>query len=167
MNKNLIFDFSIDKTNKTITVVREFDAEVTLVWDAFTKKELLDQWWAPKPWQAKTKTLDFRAGGKWFYAMVGPMGDKNWALTEYTAIKPFKKFVGLDSFTDAEGKVNDHMPQSKREIKFTDMGRQTEVEIKTSYDELADLDLIINMGFKQGITAAMENLDELLTGLQK
>jgi len=167
MNKHLIFDFLVDKTNKTIVVNREFDAEVDLVWNAFTEKELLDQWWAPKPWKAKTKTMDFREGGKWFYAMVGPMGDKNWAVTNYIVIKPEKKYVGLDAFTDAEGKVNKNMPQSKREIKFTDKGPHTLVEIKTTYDDVRDLDIIIKMGFREGITAALENLDDLLPKLKE
>ena len=167
MNKHLIFDFLVDKTNKTIIINREFDAEVDLVWDAFTDSTLLDQWWAPKPWKAKTKTMDFREGGKWIYAMVGPMGDKNWATTNYIVIKSEKKIAGLDAFTDADGKINKHMPQSKREIKFTDKGQHTLVEIKTIYDDVADLDTIIKMGFREGITAALENLDELLIELKK
>ena len=167
MNKHLIFDFLVDKTNKTITINREFDAEVDLVWDAFTDSDLLDKWWAPKPWKAQTKKMDFREGGKWVYAMVGPMGDKNWSTTNYIVIKPEKKFIGLDAFTDEEGTVNKHMPQSKREIKFTDKGQHTLVEIKTIYDDVTGLDLIINMGFREGITAALENLDELLLELKK
>jgi len=167
MNKHLTIDFLVDKTNKTITVIREFDAEVDVVWDAFTNKELLDKWWAPKPWKAQTKTMDFREGGKWVYAMVGPMGDKNWTTTNYLVIKPEKKFVGLNAFTDAEGKVSKHMPQSKREIKFTDKGKQTVVEFKDTYDDVADIDTIIKMGFKDGITAACENLDALLHELEE
>ena len=60
MSKNLAFDFSVNKENKTITVKREFAASLPLVWDAYTKSEILDQWWAPKPWKAKTKTMNER-----------------------------------------------------------------------------------------------------------
>jgi uncharacterized protein YndB with AHSA1/START domain len=49
MKDNLLFDFIVDKTTKTVIVSREFAAELPLVWDAYTKPELLDQWWAPKP----------------------------------------------------------------------------------------------------------------------
>ena len=48
MKNNLLFDFIVDKTTKTVIVNREFAAELPLVWDAFTKQEILDQWWAPK-----------------------------------------------------------------------------------------------------------------------
>ena len=50
MNPNLFFDFTVDKSEKSVYITREFNAELSLVWDAFTKPELLDQWVAPKPW---------------------------------------------------------------------------------------------------------------------
>lgn len=49
MKNNLLFDFTADKTAKTVFITREFDAELSLVWDAFTKQEILDQWSAPAP----------------------------------------------------------------------------------------------------------------------
>jgi uncharacterized protein YndB with AHSA1/START domain len=167
MNANLAFDFSVDKENKTITVKREFDAAVALVWDAYTKSELLDQWWAPKPWKARTKTMDFREGGSWHYAMVGPEGEEHWALANYQKIQPQKTFTGLDAFADAEGKVNKEMPQSKWEVTFVDKGQKTLVQIHISYDDLAQLEATIQMGFKEGLAMAMEGLDELLPSLKK
>ena len=74
MNNTLLFDFTVDKAAKTVFVTREFDAELSLVWDAFTKQEILDQWTAPAPYVAKTKYMNFEVGGKRFYAMVGPDG---------------------------------------------------------------------------------------------
>ena len=46
MKDNLLFDFTVDKPTKTVFVNREFSASLSLVWDAFTKQENLDQWWA-------------------------------------------------------------------------------------------------------------------------
>jgi uncharacterized protein YndB with AHSA1/START domain len=167
MSKNLAFDFSVDKKNNTITVKREFAAELPLVWDAYTKSEILDQWWAPKPWKARTKSMDFREGGQWHYAMVGPAGEEHWALANYESIQFQKKFTGLDAFADANGKVNKDMPQSKWEVTFTDQGEQTLVEFHISYDDLAQLEATIEMGFKEGLALAMEGLDELLPSLKK
>ena len=53
MKNNLQFDFTVDKSTKSVFITKEFSAELSLVWDAFTKQEILDQWWAPKPWQSK------------------------------------------------------------------------------------------------------------------
>jgi uncharacterized protein YndB with AHSA1/START domain len=167
MTRNLAFDFSVDKENHTITVKREFDAALPLVWDAYTKSEILDQWWAPKPWKAKTKKMDFREGGQWIYAMVGPNGEEHWAVAEYKSIKPKTKFTGLDAFADKDGNINKDMPQSIWEVTFTDKGQITLVQSHISYADLAQLEATIQMGFKEGLTMAMEGLDELLPSLKK
>ena len=172
MNINLAFDFSVDKENKTITVKREFAAEISLVWDAYTKSEILDQWWAPKPWKARTKSMDFREGGHWHYAMVGPAGEEHWAWADYQTIQSRlisgqKKFTGLDAFADAEGNVSKDLPQSKWDVTFMDKGQVTLVVYQISYDDLAQLEATIQMGFKEGLTMAMEGLDKLLPFLKK
>lgn len=165
MSHNLSFDFSVDKENNTITVKREFAARLPLVWDAYTKAEILDQWWAPKPWKARTKEMDFRDSGHWLYAMVGPNGEEHWALANYSNIKNQKSFTGLDAFADAEGNVNNDMPKSQWAVTFTDKGENTLVQLFISYDDLAQLEATIEMGFKDGLRIAMEGLDELLPAL--
>jgi uncharacterized protein YndB with AHSA1/START domain len=85
---NLLFDFTVDKTNNTILVNREFATDLSLVWDAFTKQEILDQWWAPLPWISKTKHMDFKVGGRRFYAMVSPEGQEHWSVQDFTSISP-------------------------------------------------------------------------------
>lgn len=167
MSTNLAFDFSVNKQNNTITVKREFAAALPLVWDAYTKSEILDQWWAPKPWKARTKTIDFKEGGYWLYAMVGPEGQEHWSRADYKNIQFQKKFTGLDAFADADGNLNNDLPQSKWEVTFTDKGQVTLVEFHISYADLAQLEETIQMGFKEGFTMAMEGLDELLPSLQK
>jgi uncharacterized protein YndB with AHSA1/START domain len=167
MKANLAFDFTVNKENNTINVKREFAADVALVWDAYTKAEILDQWWAPKPWKAKTKRMDFREGGQWLYAMVGPNGEEHWSVANYKSITPQKKFTGLDGFTDSEGNLNKEMPQSKWDVSFSEKGDHTLVELMISYDDFAQLEATIQMGFKEGLGMAMENLDELLPNLKK
>ena len=57
-------DFIVDKETKTVSITAEFDAERDLVWDAYTKPELLDQWWAPKPGHREQRLWNSeRAGG--------------------------------------------------------------------------------------------------------
>jgi uncharacterized protein YndB with AHSA1/START domain len=166
MKAALFFDFVVDKENKTILVKREFAANRDLVWDAYTKSDLLDQWWAPKPWKSETKKMDFREGGQWHYAMVGPEGEKHWAIAKYERIQPKTTFTVKDSFADAEGKINEEMPQSTWEVVFKDRDDRTLVENHLRYDTLEQLEATIQMGFKEGLTMAMENLDALLASKQ-
>lgn len=168
MKHNLAFDFSVDKENKTIEVRREFAAGQSLVWDAYTKPEILDQWWGPKPWNARTKTMDFKEGGKWLYAMIGPNGEEHWAIVNYTNVNPKNSFAGLDAFTDSNGNVNEGMPQSKWKVSFEDKGDElTGVTIHISYTDLNHLEETIKMGFKEGLSIGMDQLDELLPTLKK
>ena len=162
MAHNLTFDFSVNNESRTITIKREFAAKRDRVWDAYTKSEVLDQWWAPKPWKARTKTMDFRNGGTWLYAMVGPAGEEHWALLNYTVVSPKTQFSGKDAFADAQGTINKDMPQSKWDVTFADNGDNTLVQSVITFDDLAQLEATIKMGFKEGITMGMENLDELL-----
>ena len=162
MNNDLIFDFTVNKETNTVHVKKEFTAGLDLVWDAYTKSELLDQWWAPKPWMAKTKAMEFVEGGRRLYAMAGPEGEEHWALADFTSISPKTNFGFLDAFCDNEGNITDEMPRSEWELNFIDKGNYTLVDIVIKHQTLADLETIISMGFKEGFTSALNGLDELL-----
>ena len=162
MKRSLLMDFSVEKEISVVKVKREFAAPLEKVWSAWTDSELLDQWWAPKPWKAKTKSMNFSVGGFWLYAMVGPDGTESWARADYQAITPLKSFRGIDVFCDEEGTINAEFPKSIWSVSFTQSGDSTIVDIETKYEKVADLEMIIEMGFKEGFTAALENLDELL-----
>lgn len=162
MNSNLLFDFTVNKQNNTVNVTREFAAGLSLVWDAWTKPEILDQWWAPKPWKAVTKSMDFREGGTWLYYMESPEGEKHWCKNDYQKIDAQKSFSGLDAFCDENGTVNTDMPRTLWTNSFAQNTESTTVSIVAQYESLADLEKVISMGFKEGFTMAMENLDQYL-----
>ncbi len=166
MKPNLAFDFNVDKNNNTITIKREFAADLSLVWDAYTKPSILDQWWAPRPWKARTKRMDFTEGGEWLYAMVGPAGEEHWSIAQYGKIVPLKSFKGTDGFTDSDGNLNKELPVSHWEVTFIDKGQNTLVDYRITFADLAQLEAILQMGFKEGMTMAMEGLDELLPTLK-
>ncbi len=99
--------------------------------------------------------------------MIGPNGEEHWSLAEYTQVEFEKKYTGIDGFTDTEGKINIDMPQSKWVVNFTDKGDITLVEFMINYPDLIQLERTIQMGFKEGLSVAMEGLDELLASNKK
>ena len=163
MNPNLIFDFTVDKPAKTVHITREFNAELSLVWDAFTKPELLDQWVAPKPWSSKTKYMNFEVGGKRFYAMVSPEGLERWSIQEYTSISPKTNFKMYNSFADID--ENPELPGSEWEYNFSEQNGITKVTIRIYNESLERLERMIAMGFKEGFTMSIDNLEHLLETL--
>lgn len=167
MNSNLQFDFLTDKEKNTITVRREFLAGQQLVWDCYTKQELLDQWFAPKPLTTKTKSMDFSEGGHWHYAMIEPNGTEYWGWTSFLEINPIEYYTSTDAFSNEKGEINTELPQAKWLVSFSSKGENAVVETIVTYNSLADLEAVIQMGMKDGLTATLEKLDELLLTLKK
>jgi uncharacterized protein YndB with AHSA1/START domain len=163
MTNNLLFDFTVDKTTKTVLITREFAADLPLVWDAFTKAEILDQWWAPKPWASKTKFMDFKVGGRRFYAMVSPEGQERWSIQEFTSISPKTNFKMSNAFADTDG--NPELPGSDWDFNFSEENGTTKVTITIKNESLARMEKMIEMGFKEGFTMTLNSLEALLTTL--
>lgn len=165
MTNELLFDFIVDKAAKTVYITREFDADQSLVWDAFTKAELLDQWVAPKPFTSKTKYQDFKVGGKRFYAMVSPEGQERWLIQEYTSISPKTNFKMFNAFSDEN--ENPQLPGSEWDYTFSEENGKTTVRIVIYNESLARMEKMIEMGFTEGYKASLGNLENLLATLSK
>lgn len=166
MTAKLQFDFLVDRQSNTITVKREFAAKRQLVWDCYTRSELLDRWFAPRPLATRTKSMDFREGGHWHYAMIMPDGTEYWSRQDYVSIQPLERYTARDVFSDETGAVNPVLPQSQLDITFTEFGEHTLVQTIVTYASLADLEKVIEMGIRDGLTSTLERLDELLMTLK-
>jgi uncharacterized protein YndB with AHSA1/START domain len=166
MALDLRFEFVVDESSQTITVVREFNGSRQLVWDCHTKNELLDQWFAPRPLTTKTKHMDFREGGYWHYAMITPDGQKFWNRLDYKTIKPIDGYTAQDGFCDEAGSVNPEMPGSQWDVSFSDEKARTLVTTLVNYASVESLQAAIKMGLKDGMTSTLERLDDLLITLQ-
>src|SRR5664279_60026 len=160
----MLFDFTVDKTAKTVFITREFEAELSLVWDAFTKQEILDQWTAPAPWVSKTKYMNFEVGGKRFYAMVSPEGQERWSIQEYTSITPKTNFKMSNAFADKD--ENPELPGSEWDYNFNEQNGITKVSI-TIYNESFDRMEKLREGFQKGFTMTLNSLEKLLSILSK
>ena len=167
MKTTLQFDFIVDKEKNTLTVIKEFAADRQLVWDCHTKSELLDQWFAPRPFTAKTKSMSFKEGGHWIYAMIDTEGKEYWGRTDYQKINPIDSYTALDAFSNEKGEVNAELPRAKWHVTFKAQGENTLVQSVVSYKSLADLETVVNMGMEKGMSSTLERLDDLLVTLKK
>ena len=165
MKNDLLFDFTVDKPAKTVFITREFDADLSLVWDAFTKQEILDQWWAPKPYASKTKIMNFEVGGRRFYAMVSPEGQEHWSIQKFTSISPKTNFKFLNAFADEN--ENPQLPGSEWDLTFSEQKGTTKVSITIYNESLERMEKMIEMGFKEGFTMTLQSLEELLATLSR
>ena len=152
--------FTIDKSR--LTVRRTFTAPAELVWRCWTEAELLDKWWAPRPWKSETSYMDFREGGHRIYDMVGPEGQRHGARTNYASIAQHTHFTGSDAFLDENGNVVEDMPVATFVVNFIGKTGETEVVMITDYPSEEQLETVIKMGMREGLSLAFEHLDELL-----
>lgn len=156
------FEFRVNHENNTIVVERTFAGIRQQIWDCWTKPELLDRWWAPLPYVNQTISMNFAEGGTWFYAMQGPDGDRHFCKAMYQQIQPVSMYSYRDGFCTETGEDLSNMPSTSWEVTFTAEGDATRVSATLSFDSLEKLETIIKMGFKEGFTIGMDQLDQLL-----
>jgi uncharacterized protein YndB with AHSA1/START domain len=166
MAGNPLFDFSVDKENKTIHIKREFDANLELVWQAWTTSELLDKWCAPNPYKTETKTLDFREGGFWHYAIVSPDGKKHWSRYDYKKIEPQKSITELRAFSDENGRVSPDFPRTECTLIFSEVEGKTRVTMTEKYGSLEMFEKMATVSHKKGFSSHLKNLNEFLQTLK-
>lgn len=164
MEKTLQTVLTKNTADKKLHVTRSFHAPLETVWKAWTDSNILDQWWAPKPWKAVTKSMEFKPGGTWLYYMEGPEGERHYCRADYESIEPMKSYTGQDAFCDEQGNINPDFPQMHWHVRFTEDEGATLVNVELTFKEEKDLKQIIEMGFEQGFAMAHQNLDALLAG---
>ena len=164
MNNDLLFDFTVDKAAQKVFITREFDAGLDLVWDAFTKQEILDQWAAPAPMRSKTKYMNFEVGGRRFYAMISPDGQERWAVQEFTSITPKTNFKMYNAFADKD--ENRELPGSEWDYNFSEQNGITKVHITIFNESFERMEKLLE-GFTIGFKMILTNLEELLATLSQ
>ena len=156
-------EFIVNKETKTVSITKEFNATIDMVWEAYTKPEYLDQWWAPKPFASRTKVMDFREGGRRFYAMVSPGGQERWVIQKYTSISPKTNFKIFNAFADADEVPE--LPGSDWDLSFSEQNGKTKVSTTIYNESLERLEKQIELGFREGTIAQFTNLEDLLATL--
>lgn len=162
MIADLPLSITADLQTARLTIRRSFDAPKALVWDCYTKADLLDQWFAPEPLTARTKSMEFREGGYWHFAMIDPDGTEYWARFDYEAINPTDSYRARDAFSDETGAVNHDMPVSVWEVTFQETAPRTVVQIVATYESAEAMQSVRDMGMEAGMKSVFERLERLL-----
>lgn len=160
MESNIIFNKDFE--SNTVYVMKIYHADVSKVWNYFTKAELLDQWWAPKPWKCETKKQDFKEGGVWLYSMVGPESERHYAQVKYGEIMEHRSFDGTDTFCDENGNVNPDFPEAKWLFGFTGVEEGTKVTVNIHFSSTEAMKQLLEMGFEEGFKMGLNQLEEIL-----
>ena len=158
-----------DLEAKTLTIERTFDAPKEKLWRAYADKEWFEKWWGPDGWDTTAKEFDFRVGGRLHYGMKCVdenqgewFGQESWGVMEFESIDEPNKIIAKDLFSDADGKVNESMPESKFEIEFIDDSGQTRLVCRTIHATVEQLEQLVKMGMVEGFSSQLNKLEKLL-----
>lgn len=160
MESDIIFNKDFD--SNSVYIMKIFNADVSEMWNYFTQSELLDQWWAPKPWKCETKHQDFRKDGSWLYSMIGPEGEKHYAQVKYGEIMEHRSFDGVDNFCDENGQVNPDFPDTRWLFGFTGVEEGTKITVNIHFQSEQAMKQLLEIGFEDGFKRGLNQLEQIL-----
>ena len=88
--------------------------------------------------------------------------EKHYCVVQYKSIDDLKSFSYNDAFIGENGNVTNQLPSLYWINTFSEQGGETWVNIAIKHKNLADLGMILAMGLKEGFTAGLNNLEEVL-----
>jgi uncharacterized protein YndB with AHSA1/START domain len=146
-------------TDREIVMTRVFDAPRHLVWDAFTKPELLKRWFGPRGWSMVVCEMDLRVGGGFRFVLRSPDGKEMGMRGVYREIVPPERSVHMESFDDYPG-------ESQVTGAFVEQGGQTTLTATVLYPSQEVRDIVINSGMEHGAAESYDKLAELLASVE-
>src|SRR2546423_10783702 len=142
-------------TDREIVLTRVFDAPRRLVYDAFSKPELLRRWFGPRGWSLVVCEVDFRVGGGFRFVLRGPDGRDMGMRGVYRMIVPPERSVHTESFDDYPG-------ESLVTGVFVEQGGKTTLTATVLYPSQEVRDAVLQAGMEHGAAESYDKLAELL-----
>ena len=146
-------------TDREIVLTRVFDAQRTMVWDAFTKPELLKRWFGPRGWSLVVCEVDLKVGGGFRFVLRGPDGRDMGMRGVYREIVPPERSVHMESFDDfpGEAQVTAVFVEQAGKTTFTATVLSPSKEVR---------DAVIKSGMEHGAAESYDKLAELLASAE-
>jgi uncharacterized protein YndB with AHSA1/START domain len=154
-----------DLDQLSITVVADFAAPVTRLWDAYADPRQLERFWGPPTYPATFLRHDVAVGGRSVYRMIGPGGDRHYGCWEWTHVDAPHSFEVIDWFADESGAPNTDLPAARTTFAFEETATGSRLTTVARVDSLDQLEQLISMGVLEGTREAMSQIDAALADL--
>jgi len=145
-------------TEREIVMTRVFDAPRRLVFDAFSKPELLKRWFGPRGWSLAVCEVDLKVGGGFRFVLRGPDGKEMGMRGVYREIVPPERSVHMESFDDYPG-------ESQVTAVFVEENGKTTLTATVLYPSKEVRDIVIKSGMERGAAESYDKLAELLPSM--
>jgi uncharacterized protein YndB with AHSA1/START domain len=145
---------------RELVVTRTFDGPARIVFEAWTKPELLKRWWSPKSFGLTLLSCeaDVRVGGRYRLVFSHPAAPKPMEFFgRYLEVTPHSRLVWTNEEAGDSGQVTT--------VTFEERGGKTLLVMHDLYPSKEALDGAIASGSTGGMAETFEQLDELLAAL--
>jgi uncharacterized protein YndB with AHSA1/START domain len=157
-------DISVKKDTEslTMTIIAQFDAPTTRVWQVWQDPRQLERWWGPPTYPATVVGHDLTPGGSVRYFMTGPEGDTHHGWWRVSVVEAPRYLEFSDGFADADGNPSPEMPVTNTQVRLKEESGGTRMEVTTVFPTAQAMEQLIAMGMEEGMAAAMGQIDGLL-----
>ena len=145
------------KSDRELVVTRSFNGPACIVFEAWTKPELMKRWWAPESFGISFLSceMDVRTGGTYRFVFGHPASEQPMAFVgRYIEVTPFSRLVWTNEESD-NGAVTT--------VTFEEKGIETVVIMHDLYSTKVALDGAIASGSTSGCSEQFDQLDALLS----
>ena len=153
-------------TDEQILITREFDAPKHLVFEAWTRPDLVKRWWHAKRGEMTVAEIDLRVGGKWRYAMLTEDGIEVAFHGEYLQIVPNERIVSTETYEGVPEDVSEEDATTVNTATFTEADGRTTVTILVQAPSKESRDAIVESGMEDGLQDALDLLEETAVSLR-
>jgi len=154
-----------DLDQLTITIVADFAAPLTRLWDAYADPRQIERFWGPPTYPATFLRHDAAAGGRSVYKMTGPEGDEHYGCWEWTDVNAPASFDIIDWFADETGAPNTDLPPTRATFAFEATDTGSRLTTTSRFDTLDQLQQLLDLQMLEGTTEAMSQIDTVLADL--
>lgn len=151
----------IKKEKNRIIFSRTFQASIEKVFDAYTKKELFEQWFHPKGASIEVYHFNAVEGGEAFFAIRAP-NMTSYTVTKYQKVDKPNHIEYLDYFANSKGEKDTSMPGMQIFMNFEEQNGQTTVTSTSVFPTQEAAQQALDMGVEQGMDSTLDQLDKLL-----
>lgn len=146
-----------ERLDRELVVTRTFDAPARIVFDAWTRPELLQRWWTPKSMGITFVSCeaDVRTGGTYKFVFAHPSFPEPMAFFgRYLEVTPPSRIVWTNEESGDGGSVTT--------VTFEEQDGKTRLVVRDVYPSKQALDDAIASGSTAGYDEQFTQLDELL-----
>jgi uncharacterized protein YndB with AHSA1/START domain len=146
-----------------MTVVSEWAAPISRVWQLWADPRKLERWWGPPMFPASVVEHDLRPGGRVSYYMTGPQGEQHHGWWRVVAVDEPNRLDLVDGFSDEQGNANDDLPTTEFTVTLAALATGgTLMSIESRFPSTEAMQQMIEMGMEAGLAAAMGQIDAIL-----